>query len=97
MATDKELEDKRSRLMGQEQFYNPKNKLKPDGFYKYTRPSDADAKYESAKLRANMVEQEQESRMNKLPTPNSRAQYNAEKAAGGANTDLSYEEWKNLD
>jgi hypothetical protein len=31
------------------------------------------------------------------PAPNSRAQYNAEKAAGGAQTDLSYEEWKKLD
>jgi hypothetical protein len=29
-------------------------------------------------------------------TPNSRAQYNLEKAAGGAMTDLSYEEWKKL-
>jgi len=28
---------------------------------------------------------------------NSRAQYNAEKAAGGAQTDLSYEDWKKLD
>jgi len=28
---------------------------------------------------------------------NSRAQYNAEKAAGGPMTDLSYEQWKNLD
>ncbi len=32
-----------------------------------------------------------------LPKPNSKAQYNLEKAAGGANTDLSYEDWKNLD
>ena len=35
--------------------------------------------------------------VNKMLTPNSRAQYKAEKAAGGAQTDLSYEEWKNLD
>ncbi len=96
MATNKELEDKRSRLMGQEQFHNPKNKLKPAWFYKHTRPSDADAKYESAKLRANMVEQEQEARMKKTPAPNSRAQYEHEKDAGGALTDLSYEEWKKL-
>ena len=31
------------------------------------------------------------------PLPNSRAQYNAEKAAGGAQTDLSYADWKKLD
>ena len=97
MATYKQLEDKRSRLKAEEQFNNPKNKLNPDWFYKYTRPSEADAKYESAKIRANMVEQEQEALMNKLPKPNSRAQYNAEKAAGGAFTDLSYEDWKKLD
>ena len=31
-----------------------------------------------------------------LPAPNSRAQYNAEKEAGGPMTDLSFEEWKKL-
>ena len=31
------------------------------------------------------------------PKANSRAQYKAEKDAGGAQTDLSYEEWKKLD
>ena len=35
--------------------------------------------------------------VDKYISPNSRAQYNAEKAAGGALTDLSYEEWKKLD
>lgn len=97
MATKKQLEDERSRLRGQEQFYNPKNIAKPTAIYKHTRSSEDDAKYESAKIRANMVEQEQEARMNKKPSANSRAQYNAEKAAGGAQTDLSYEEWKKLD
>ena len=31
-----------------------------------------------------------------MPKPNSREQYNAEKEAGGAMTDLSYAEWKKL-
>jgi len=31
-----------------------------------------------------------------MPKLNSRAQYNAEKAAGGALSDLSFEEWKKL-
>jgi hypothetical protein len=35
--------------------------------------------------------------INKLYKANSRAQYEHEKAAGGAMTDLSYDEWKNLD
>jgi len=31
-----------------------------------------------------------------MPRSNSREQYNAEKAAGGALSDLSFEEWKKL-
>ena len=30
------------------------------------------------------------------PAPNSFAQYKAEKAAGGANTDIPYSDWKSL-
>ena len=91
--TDKQLEDQRSRLKGQAEFYNPKNIAKPEIVYKNTRKKSDDEAYASANMRANMIEQEQELRMNK---PNSRAQYEHEKAQGGAMTDLSYEEWKKL-
>lgn len=43
---------------------------------------------------ANMYEQEAE--MLKERAANSRAQYEHEKAQGGAMTDLSYEDWKKL-
>ena len=45
---------------------------------------------------ANMQEQEQEILAQRMNKPNSRAQYEHEKAQGGAMTDLSYEEWKKL-
>ena len=45
---------------------------------------------------ANMQEQEQEIIAQRMNKPNSRAQYEHEKAQGGAMTDLSYEEWKKL-
>jgi hypothetical protein len=94
MATDKELEDKRSRLKAQEEFYNPKNTAKPEWFYKHGRKNSDDAAYASAKVRADMVEQEQEARMNK---PNSRAQYQHEQEQGDPNAlRMSYEEWKKL-
>lgn len=90
MPTAKELEDARSRLRGQEQFYNPKNTLRPSWFYqKNTEPQ-----YESAKMRANMVEQEQEAQYRQ---ENSRAQYNHERDVGDPNAlRLSFEEWKKL-
>ena len=95
MATDKELEDKRSRLKAQEAFYNPKNTAKPEWMYKHSRKKSDDEAYASANVRANMVEQEQEARMNK---PNSRAQYEYEKRQGDPYaTRMSFEEWKNLD
>ena len=94
MATDKELEDQRSRLKAQAEFYNPKNIAKPEMVYKYTRKKSDDEAYASANLRANMIEQEQELRMNK---ENSRAQYESEKAAGDPNAlKLSFEQWKKL-
>ena len=94
MATDKELEDKRSRLKAQAEFYNPKNTLKPEWFYKNTRKSSDDEAYASANMRANMVEQEQESRSR---APNSREQYQHEKEQGDPNAiRMSFEEWKKL-
>jgi hypothetical protein len=94
MATDKELEDQRSRLKAQAEFYNPKNIAKPEMVYKYTRKKSDDEAYASANLRANMIEQEQELRMNK---ENSRAQYESERAAGDPNAlKLSFEQWKKL-
>ena len=45
---------------------------------------------------ANMQEQEQEFIAQRMNKPNSRAQYEHEKAQGGPMTDLSYEEWKKL-
>jgi len=94
MATDKQLEDQRSRLKGQAEFYNPKNVAKPAIVYKHTRKKSDDEAYASANMRANMVEQEQELRMNKA---NSRAQYQDEKAAGDPNAlRLSFEEWQKL-
>lgn len=87
MPTPKELEDQRTRLRAQEQFYNPKNTLRPSWFYK----KNTEPQYESAKMRANMVEQEQERQ------ENSRAQYEHEKNAGDPNAlQLSFEEWKKL-
>ena len=91
MPTMKEMEEQRSRLKASAEFNSPKNKMKPEWFYKYTRPSDADAKYASANMRANMLEQDMERKAN------SRAQYEHEKAQGGPMTDLSFEEWKKLD
>jgi hypothetical protein len=94
MATDKQLEDKRSRLKVQAAFNNPKNTLKPEWFYKHTRKMSADDEYASANMRANMVEQEQEARSR---APNSREQYQHEKEQGDPNAiRLSYEEWKKL-
>ena len=92
--TDKQLEDQRSRLKGQAEFYNPKNVLRPAILYKNTRKKSDDEAYASANMRANMVEQEQELRMNKT---NSRAQYDSEKKAGDpVALRLSFEEWKKL-
>lgn len=94
MATDKELEDKRSRLKAQAEFNNPKNTLRPNFFYKLARKPDQDADYASANMRANIVEQEQEARSR---APNSREQYQHEKEQGDPNaTRLSFEEWKKL-
>ncbi len=94
MATDRELEDKRSRLKADAAFNNPKNTLKPEWFYKHTRKKSADEAYASANMRANMVEQEQEARSR---APNSRDQYQHEKEQGDPYaTRMSYEEWKKL-
>jgi hypothetical protein len=94
MATDRELEDKRSRLKADAAFNNPKNTLKPEWFYKHTRKKSADEAYASANMRANMVEQEQEARSR---APNSREQYQHEKEQGDPYaTRMSYEEWKKL-
>jgi len=94
MATDRELEDKRSRLKADAAFNNPKNTLKPEWFYKHTRKKSADEAYASANVRANMVEQEQEERNR---APNSREQYQHEKEQGDPNAiRLSFEEWKKL-
>ncbi len=94
MATDKQLEDQRSRLKAQAQFYNPKNIAKPEIVYKNTRKKSDDEAYASANMRANMVEQEQEARSR---APNSREQYQHEKEQGDPNAiRLSYEEWKQL-
>lgn len=49
---------------------------------------------QAASQMANMAEQESENL--KMRATNSRAQYEHEKAQGGAMTDLSYEEWKKL-
>ena len=91
--TDRELEDQRTRMKAREQFFDPRKSLKPEWFYKMGRKKSDDEQLASATMRANMIEQEQELRMNK---PNSRAQYEHEKAQGGPMTDLSYEEWKKL-
>lgn len=94
MATDKQLEDQRSRLKGQAEFYNPKNIAKPEMVYKYTRKKSDDEAYASANMRANMVEQEQEARSMAI---NSREQYESEKEAGDPNAlRLSFAEWKKL-
>ena len=94
MATDKQLEDQRSRLKAQAQFYNPKNIAKPEIVYKNTRKKSDDEAYASANMRSNMVEQEQEARSR---APNSREQYQHEKEQGDPNAiRLSYEEWKKL-
>jgi hypothetical protein len=91
----KEMEEKRTRLKMEALRNDPKITLRPQAVYKYTRPLDADAKYESANMRANMIEQDMERMMERKP--NSREQYNYEKRQGGPMTDLSYEEWKKLD
>jgi hypothetical protein len=94
MATDKQLEDQRSRLKADAAFNNPKNTLKPEWFYKHTRKKSADEAYASANMRANMVEQEQEARSMEI---NSREQYESERAAGDPNAlRLSFAEWKKL-
>jgi hypothetical protein len=94
MATDKQLEDQRSRLKAQAEFYNPKNIAKPEMVYKYTRKKSDDEAYASANMRANMVEQEQEARSMAI---NSREQYQHEKEQGDPNAlRLSFEEWKKL-
>ncbi len=94
MATDKQLEDQRSRLKAQAEFYNPKNVLRPAIVYKNLRKKSDDEAYASANMRANMVEQEQEARMR---APNSREQYQHEKEQGDPNAlRLSFEEWKKL-
>ena len=94
MATDKQLEDQRSRLKGQAEFYNPKNIPKPEMVYKFTRKKSDDEAYASANLRANMIEQEQETRSRQ---PNSREQYQHEREQGDPNAlKLSFEEWKKL-
>jgi hypothetical protein len=94
MATDKELEDQRSRLKGQAEFYNPKNVLRPAVVYKQLRKKSDDEAYASANMRANMVEQEQEARNNMA---NSRAQYESERQAGDPNAlRLSFSEWQKL-
>lgn len=94
MATDKQLEDQRSRLKAQAEFYNPKNTAKPEWFYKLGRRKSDDEAYASANLRANMIEQEQEARSR---APNSMEQYLHEKEQGDPNAiRLSYQEWKKL-
>jgi hypothetical protein len=94
MATDKQLEDQRSRLKGQAEFYNPKNVLRPAIVYKNLRKKSDDEAYASANMRANMVEQEQEARSMEI---NSREQYESERAAADPNAlRLSFAEWKKL-
>ena len=94
MATDKQLEDQRSRLKGEAEFYNPKNVLRPAIVYQNLRKKSDDEAYASANMRANMVEQEQEARSR---APNSREQYQHEKEQGDPNAlRLSFEEWKKL-
>ena len=54
---------------------------------------------DAANKMANIYEEEAEIlRQRAMPSSNSRAQYNAEKAAGDPYaTSMSFEEWKNLD
>ena len=93
MATMKQMEDRRSRLKAEAAFNNPQNVKRLGKFYEATS-ADTSPAYASANMRANMLEQEMEDAIRK---PNSRAQYEHEKKAGGPMTDLSYEEWKKLD
>lgn len=93
MPTKQQIEDKLARLKADEAYNNPKNMPKPEGFYK-RMGKDTSAAYESAKLRANMAEQELEA-MNRAP--NSREQYLHEKEQGDPSANrLSFEDWKKL-
>ncbi len=90
MPTKKQMEEQRSRLAAEAQFYNPANKKKMGKFYDLLG-KDTSPEYASANMRANMLEQEMERK------PNSREQYMHEKEAGDPSArDLSYEEWKKL-
>jgi hypothetical protein len=94
MPTMKEMEDKRSRLKAEAAFNNPQNVKRLGKFYEATA-ADTSPAYASANMRANMLEQDMEAAAARKP--NSRAQYEHEKAVGGPMSDLSYEEWKKLD
>jgi len=93
MATKQQIEDKIARLKADEAYNNPKNMPNPKSFYK-TMGKDTSPAYESAKLRANMAEQELEA-LNRAP--NSREQYLHEKEQGDPYaTKMSFEDWKKL-
>ena len=85
-----EADKKVSRYASEERVYRNALKGRPDNAL---GRSYKDALQASSQM-ANMAEQEAEDL--KIRAANSRAQYEHEKAQGGAMTDLSYEEWKKL-
>ena len=93
MATRQQIQDKLDRAKAEEQSNNPKNNLRPAAIYK-ALGKDKTPAYESARLRANMAEQELEA-MDRAP--NSREQYLHEKEQGDPSANrLSFEDWKKL-